>query len=86
MPRHDPPSPDARERWKPADYEQYFVVLGNGNIQNIVWHSTPFDHEAWTFGNCFRVRTDAECARDAIKAFLWNFHSEHVQYRASNEA
>ena len=76
MPRHDPQSLDAHERWKPGDHEQYFVILGDGDIKNIPWHSTPFDHEAWEFGNCFSMRSDAERARGAIKAFLQQFHSE----------
>ncbi len=76
MPRHDQPL-DARERWQPADYEQYFVILGNGSVKNISWHSTPFDHEAWQFGNCFKARSDAEQTREAVKQLLLYWQTEH---------
>ena len=77
MPKHHPQSPDAHERWKPADQERYFIILGDGSVKNILWHSTPFDYGAWEFGNCFRVRSDAEHAREAVKQLLLYWHTEH---------
>jgi hypothetical protein len=77
MPRPDPQPQDARERWKPDTHERYFVVLGDGSIKNIQWYDTPFDHEAWQFGNCFKARSDAEQARWAIKQLLLYWHTEH---------
>jgi hypothetical protein len=68
MPGPDPQS--GGERWKPADNEPYFIILGDGSVKMLSWHGTPFDHAAWEFGNCFQARRDAEGARDAMKAYL----------------
>jgi hypothetical protein len=70
--------PVERDRWRPQDGDQYFVILGDGNIRHIFWHSTPFDYDAWGFGNCFRLRSDAEQARDALKGVLLHLHMEYV--------
>jgi hypothetical protein len=37
------------------------------------WSDTEFDHQAWQFGNCFRRRTVAEHARQAIQEVLQHF-------------
>jgi hypothetical protein len=37
------------------------------------WSDTEFDHQAWQFGNCFRKRTVAEQARQAIQEVLQQF-------------
>lgn len=74
MARHAPPSRDAHDRWQPRDHEPYFVILGHGRVHKMAWQSTPFDHEAWAFGNCFRTRSDAERAREALQACLRALH------------
>jgi hypothetical protein len=61
-------------RWKPANRESYFLILGDGDIKSFQWHGTSLDQEIWNFGNCFRSRKDAERARDALKELLMNFH------------
>lgn len=76
MPQHDAASPEARVRWKPAQNQQYYLILGDGQIHQLAWQSTPFDRAAWEFGNCFRTRRDAEGARDRMKAFLWGLHAQ----------
>ena len=68
MPRPDPQS--GGERWKPAENEPYFIILGDGSVKMLSWHGTPFDHGAWEFGNCFREHRQALRARDAIKEVL----------------
>jgi hypothetical protein len=71
------PSPEL-PRWKPANHESYYIILGGGDIRRFQWHGTAFDEEAWHFGNCFRVRQDAEEARDAVKEVFLNFHNRHA--------
>jgi hypothetical protein len=68
--------PDARSRWKPTHHECYFVILGDGSIQNFPWNGTDFDLRAWQFGNCFRRRTTAEQARNAVQELLLYFQQE----------
>jgi hypothetical protein len=64
----DPPWCGQRAaRWKPAYHERYCVILGNDTIQSFQWNRTPFDHQAWSVGNCFRLRSEAEQARNQIK-------------------
>jgi hypothetical protein len=55
---------------RPANREHYFLVLANGEIKNFPWNDTVFDYEVWDFGNCFRMRQEAEQARDLIKKLL----------------
>jgi len=55
---------------RPANREHYFLVLANGEIKNFPWNDTVFDYEVWDFGNCFRMRQEAEQARDSIKKLL----------------
>ena len=68
------PFPPQPSRWIPSIGETYFFVLGNGSVQRIQWHGTRFDLEAWTFGNCFRVRREAIQARDLLQNVLLRFH------------
>jgi len=65
------------QRWKPGHQARYYVILGNGEIQRFQWNDTPFDYEAWDFGNCFRLRREAEHARDNVKKTLLNFHKNN---------
>jgi hypothetical protein len=65
------------DRWMPRQGERYFLILGNGMIQGFQWHGTDFDREAWSFGNCFRLRRQATQARDGMKEYLATFHREH---------
>ena len=65
-------------RWKPANREPYYLILGDGVIRSLQWHDTAFDYEVWDFGNCFRRRKDAEQARDKIKEILLNFYQGYV--------
>jgi hypothetical protein len=58
------------KREKPANREHYYLVLANGEIKDFPWNDTVFDYEAWEFGNCFRLRREAEQARDSIKHLL----------------
>jgi hypothetical protein len=69
--------PVERDRWLPREGNQYFIILGDGNIRPFRWHSTPFDFDAWSFGNCFRWRKDAEQARNALKEVLLHFHTAY---------
>jgi hypothetical protein len=62
------------DRWQPAYHAFYFAILGNGHIHSFQWSNTEFDYEAWTCGNCFQLRSDAEQARQGIKEYLSNFH------------
>ena len=62
------------EYWKPTNREQYFMILGDGEIKSLQWNETIFDEAVWDFGNCFRSRKDAEQARDGMKEYLANFH------------
>jgi hypothetical protein len=58
-----------------AYHEFYFAILGNGRIHSFQWSDTEFDYEAWTYGNCFQLRRDAEQAREGIKEYLSNFYN-----------
>lgn len=64
----------ARHRWQPTDGERYFTILGDGNMRLIRWHATPFDYNAWEFGNCFRTRRDAERAQAVLREVLRSLH------------
>lgn len=68
----------APERWMPRNGERYFLILGNGAIQSLCWHGTDFDQEAWTFGNCFRLRREAIQAREQLKDVFLSFHKAHA--------
>jgi hypothetical protein len=65
------------QNWKPRNHARYYLILGNGEIQRLQWNNTPFDYEAWDFGNCFRLRREAEQAREKVKDTLINFHKNH---------
>jgi hypothetical protein len=58
------------KRERPANREHYYLVLANGEIKDFPWNDTMFDYEAWDFGNCFRLRWEAEQARDLIRQLL----------------
>jgi hypothetical protein len=73
MQRRAAPSPLTHARWKPTQHGQYFLILGDGRIQTFLWNDTEFDRRAWQFGNCFRRRTIAEHARQAILEVLQHF-------------
>jgi hypothetical protein len=69
------------KREKPAHREHYYLVLANGEIKDFPWNDTVFDYEVWDFGNCFRVRREAQQARDSIRQLLQQLFfdgSEHV--------
>src|SRR4029453_10010087 len=68
MQRRQYPIRDKHQR--PVNREHYFLVLANGAIKNFPWNDTVFDYEVWDFGNCFRMRQEAEQARDLIKKLL----------------
>ena len=55
---------------RPANREHYFLILANGEIKSFQWNDTVFDHEVWDFGNCFRIRQEAEQAQNLIKKLL----------------
>jgi hypothetical protein len=74
MPRRDV---SGRNRWMPREGQRYYLILGNGAVQRFEWHSTPFDHEVWNFGNCFRLKRDAERARNTLREILLHFHMEY---------
>ena len=69
----DAPACYASPRWKPKYNAHYYLILGNGEIQRFQWNNTPFDYEAWDFGNCFRLRSEAESAREKVKKVLLSF-------------
>jgi hypothetical protein len=77
MPRSSATIPPERDRWMPRNGEQYFLVLGNGTVQRFQWHGTEFDLDAWSFGNCFKTRQDADLAREVAKALLQDLRIEH---------
>ena len=58
------------KREKPENREHYYLVLANGEIKDFPWNDTVFDYEVWDFGNCFRVRREAQQARDSIRQLL----------------
>jgi hypothetical protein len=66
-------APDAPSRWRPTRHERYYLILGDGSIQQLPWNDTDFDHRAWQFGNCFRRRTAAEQARKSVHEVLRSF-------------
>ena len=66
----------AHERWLPQLGASYFLILGDSTIKRFQWQGTDFDHEAWQFGNCFRVWKEAEQARDKIKEVLLMVHQD----------
>jgi hypothetical protein len=74
MERRDTNPPTAHERWKPENHEEYFVVLGSGEIQSFQWNNTDFDRVTWDFGNCFKNDQMAEQARDRLKEYLLTFY------------
>ena len=63
---------------RPANRDHYFLVLANGEIKNFPWNDTVFDHEVWDFGNCFRMRQEAEQARDSMKKLLHQLFFEEL--------
>ena len=62
------------QRWQPSEGDHYYLILGNGMIELFPWNDTPFDHETWRFGNCFKTHAEAVHARDQIKALLLQVH------------
>src|ERR1043166_1279476 len=64
------------EPWRPALHQRYYVILGHGRIQALPWAGTPFDYEAWQFGNCFRTHREAERAREALRHVLRSLHAD----------
>jgi hypothetical protein len=64
-----------RGLWRPEAGERYFAILADGNIRQLPWHDTPFDYDAWQFGNCFRQRAEATQARAHMQELLRIFHT-----------
>jgi hypothetical protein len=62
--------------WRPEEGELYFTILADGNVRQLPWHGTPFDYDAWQFGNCFRKRAEAQHARAHIQELLLMFHEQ----------
>ncbi len=63
-----------RSLWRPVEGEHYFIILGDGHIRQLPWHGTPFDYDAWQFGNCFRKNAEAQQARENMQELLRMFH------------
>jgi hypothetical protein len=79
-PRRHRPGLDTPCSWRPRPHETYFLILGDGRVHQLPWRDTAFDHHAWQFGNCFRQRTSAEHARQAVCDVL------HLFQQAQEEA
>jgi Protein of unknown function (DUF1488) len=75
-----------RSLWRPAAGEQYFTILADGNVRQIPWHGTPFDYDAWQFGNCFRKRAEAKQAREQMQALLLIFHEERWTHHSRGQS
>ena len=78
MPRRRRTTPPDPQRWLPSIGDHYYLILGNGMIERFPWSDTPFDHEAWQFGNCFPTYEQAVQARDIIKEVLLALHQGHA--------
>ena len=74
MPRSRRKNPSPPQRWLPSEGDHYYLILGSGMIELFPWNDTPFDHETWHFGNCFKTHEEAIHARDKLKAVLLTFH------------
>ena len=53
-------------------------MLGNGMIELFPWSDTPFDHETWSFGNCFKTHAQAVQAREKIREVLRTVHQDYA--------
>jgi len=72
---------DRSECWKPANRQQYFLILAHGVIRSLQWNDTVFDHEVWNFGNCFRSRKEAEKALNGMKEYFAHLRTEASMVR-----
>ena len=79
MPRSRRKNPSPPQRWLPSEGDHYYLILGNGMIELFPWSDTPFDHETWHFGNCFKTHEEAVQARDKIQEVLLSLHQDHAE-------
>ena len=65
------PIPDEPERWKPKDTAQYFYITSDG-FATFTYFSINdvLDNTRLDFGNCFRTKSEAQKARDAVRELL----------------
>jgi hypothetical protein len=66
------------QRWLPSEGDHYYLILGNGRIELFSWSDTPFDHETWDFGHCFKTHEEAVQALDKITELLRTSHQDHT--------
>lgn len=59
-------------RWKPKYDESYYRITWMGTVVEDTWYGSRNDESCYKFGNCFKIRQEAEKASNKIKDLLNN--------------
>lgn len=68
--RVKPSAEKPAEPWNPKNGEYYFFLSYDGEVIQSHWNGSRCDIRSFEMGNCFRTRSDAEAARERVRAAL----------------
>ena len=54
------------DRWKPDDGDNYFHILGDGDIYTEYWGGADIDWARWARGNCYQTKELAQQASELL--------------------
>ena len=57
-------------KWMPKENEIYYVIYGNGEIDQLCYKSSEFHDRYINFGNCFQTKESAQKAAEKVKELL----------------
>lgn len=57
-------------KWKLTVGDMYWIITTDGNIKTYIWNNDSVDKRCFNFGNCFRIREEAEAMLNKIKKLL----------------
>ena len=55
-----------KEKW-PSDNDSYWIILSDGSIERYTWSGDCIDNGAFSFGNVFRTKVEAEFEAERLK-------------------
>lgn len=60
---------DENDAWKPEKHNFYFTVDWDGNISEVIWLNDKKEETAYSMGNIFKTKEDAEFEIERRKVF-----------------
>ena len=69
------------KRWKPNEYETYWLVDNCGGAGEVTWQNGDYDKWHYLTGNCFKTKEEAEEYKKQVEytARYKNYIEEHSE-------